>query len=70
MNVKRSLSVSAYELNLSEIRRNRMMGYKVNELLGMLEQAGGEGTATLQFEKLRGGYKIHGSMWKPEREGD
>ena len=47
-----------------------MMGYKVDELLSLLEQAGGEGDATLTFCKVGGGYKIHGSMWKPEREGD
>ena len=70
MNVKRSLSVSAHALNLSEIGRNRMMGWTVNEMLSMLEHAGGEGDATLTFCKVAGGYHIHGSMWKPEREGD
>lgn len=68
MNVKRSVSVSAFELNLSEIGRNRMLGSKVDGLLRQLEHAGGEGDATLTFCKVGGGYKIHGSMWKPERE--
>lgn len=68
MNVKRSVSVSAHELNLSEIGRNRMLGFKVDSLIQQLEQAGGEGDATLTFCKYAGGYRIHGLMWKPERE--
>lgn len=69
MNVKRSVSISAHELTLSEIGRNRMLGFKVDSLLQQLEHAGGEGDATLTFCKHAGGYRIHGSMWKPEREG-
>ncbi len=68
-NIKKSVSISADQLHLSEIGSNRMMGWKVNELLGLLEQAGGEGDATLVFCKWKGGYQIHGTMWKPEREG-
>jgi hypothetical protein len=68
MNVKRSVSVSGAELELSEIGRNRMLGFKVDGLLQQLQQAGGEGDATLTFCKCAGGYRIHGSMWKPERD--
>ena len=68
MRIKRDLTVSAHELNLSEIGRNRMLGHKVSELLENLEAAGGQGDATLVFCKHAGGYRIHGSMWKPERE--
>lgn len=67
MKIKHYTTVGAHELNLSEIGRNRMMGHKVNELLGNLEAAGGQGDATLVFCKHGGGYRIHGSMEKPER---
>lgn len=70
MNVKRSLTVTPVDLHHSTIGYARMLGTKVAELISMLERAGGEGDATLVFCKVGGGYKIHGSMWKPEREGD
>lgn len=69
MNVKRSVSVSGAELEMGQIGRHRMLGIKIDGLLQQLEQAGGEGDATLTFCKRAGGYYIHGTMWVPEREG-
>jgi hypothetical protein len=60
--VKVEATISADQLNLSEIGRNRMLGLKVDEVLQHLQQKGGIGDATLTFCKWRGGYKIHGTM--------
>lgn len=67
--VTHDVTISADQLHLSEIGANRMLGWKVNELLLQLEAKNGIGDATLVFVKWKGGYHIHGSMetgrWKP-----
>jgi hypothetical protein len=62
--VKAEATVSAAQLHLSEIGRNRMLGLKVDEVLLALEAKGGIGDATLTFVKWKGGYRIHGAMQK------